>query len=135
MCPRDWFGSGRYILRAFRPVFQPSLEAGASCFEPLELDWPAGLLLRDRGSRSHPAAADELTDPNFHDVAATQLAVDGKIKKRPIAETPFPVERLTHNACPRNTQRNTFGVGSYGVSSSTDASRIQPTRRSNVRSR
>src|SRR5262249_47544289 len=72
--------------------FQPSLETGASRFEQLELDRPASLLLRDRGSRSHPAAAHEFADPDLHDVAATQLAVDGKVEKRPVTETPFSVE-------------------------------------------
>jgi integrase len=43
--------------------------------------------------RSHSTAADELTDPDLHDVAATQLAVDSEIEKRAVAETPFPVER------------------------------------------
>ena len=53
------------------PVFQPSLEAGASRFEQLKLDPAACLLLRDSGSRSHPAAADEFADPDLHDVTAS----------------------------------------------------------------
>lgn len=69
------------VVNRAAPVLQPRLEAGPSCFEQLELDRPAGLLLRDCGSRSHPAAADELTNPNFYDVAATQLAVDGKVEQ------------------------------------------------------
>jgi hypothetical protein len=68
-------------------VLQPSLEAGASRFKQLEPDRPAGLLLRDSGSRSH-----ELADPDFYDVAASKLAVDGKVEERPVAETPFSVE-------------------------------------------
>src|SRR5579872_2022051 len=74
------------------PVFQPSLYACASRFEQLEPDRTARLLLSDSGSGSHSAAADELTDPDFHDVAASQLAIDGKVEQRPIAQTPFSVE-------------------------------------------
>jgi len=72
------------------PTLKPSLKAAASRFEQLELDRPARLLLRDSGSRSHPAAADELSDPDFHHVAASQLAVDGKVEQRMVAETPWP---------------------------------------------
>jgi hypothetical protein len=50
------------------------------------------LLLRDSGSGSHSFAADELTDPDFHYVAAAQLAIDGKVEQRPVAQTPFSVE-------------------------------------------
>jgi hypothetical protein len=66
----------RVVFECSTPVLKPSLEAGASRFEQLELDRPARLLLRDSGSRSHPAAADELSDPDFHHVTASQLAVE-----------------------------------------------------------
>jgi hypothetical protein len=39
----------------------------------LELDKPVGLLLHHRGPRSNPTATDEISDPNFDDVAASQL--------------------------------------------------------------
>jgi hypothetical protein len=61
-------------------------------YEQLELDRPARLLLCDRSSRPHPAAADKLTDPDLHDVAAAQLAVDGEVEERAVAEASFPVE-------------------------------------------
>ncbi|HYZ64935.1 MAG TPA: hypothetical protein VE650_20980, partial [Acetobacteraceae bacterium] len=61
-------------------------------FEQRELDRSARLLLRHRRSRSYPPANGELTDPDLHEVAATQLAVDGKVEKRPVAKTPFSVE-------------------------------------------
>lgn len=51
------------------------MEAGASRFKQLELCWPAGLLLRDSDSRPHPAAADELSDPDFHRIFAASAAV------------------------------------------------------------
>ena len=83
---------GRVVFECSTPVFKPSLEAGASRFEQLEPDRPARLLLRDSGSRSHPAAADEFSDPDFHHVTASQLAVDGQVEQRTVAETPFSIE-------------------------------------------
>ena len=73
-------------------MLEPSLKAGAGRFEQLELDRPTGRLLRDRGSRPDPAAADKLTDSDFHDIAAAQLAVDGEVEKRAVPGAPFPVE-------------------------------------------
>ena len=70
------------------PVFQPSLEAGASRFEQLELDRSARLCC--------VIVALVLTRPPLTSslirVFTTQLAVDGKVEKRPVAETPFSVE-------------------------------------------
>ena len=80
------------VLKRAASVFQPGLKTGASRFEQLELDRPARLLLRDSGSRPHPAAADKLTDSDLHDVAAAQLAVDGEVEERAVAEVSFPVE-------------------------------------------
>jgi hypothetical protein len=73
-------------------MFQPSLEAGTSRFEQLELDRPARLLLHDRRSRPHPAAADQFADPDLHDVTTTQFVVDRKVEERPVAITPFSIE-------------------------------------------
>jgi hypothetical protein len=67
------------VLDRAAPAFQPNLETGPSRFEQLELNRPTGLLLGHRGPRHDPAAADQLTDPDFHDVAAAQLAVDGEV--------------------------------------------------------
>jgi hypothetical protein len=61
-------------------ALQPSLDAGASRLKQLELDGPASLLLHHRGPRPDPTATDEIADPDFDDVAASQFAVDGKIE-------------------------------------------------------
>jgi hypothetical protein len=82
---------GVILVRA-APAFQPSLEAGPSRFEQLKLDRPPSLLLCNRSSRSHPAAADQLADSDFDYVAPTQLAVDCKVEERAVAKAPFPVE-------------------------------------------
>ena len=84
------------------PAFKPSLEAGASRFEQLELDRPARLLLHDRRSRPHPAAADQFADPDFHDVTTTQFAVDRKVEERPVANTPPSTTR----PCSRSIRRD-----------------------------
>jgi hypothetical protein len=33
-----------------------------------------------------------LTHPDFHNVAAAQLAINGKVEQRPVAQTPFLIE-------------------------------------------
>lgn len=63
-----------------------------SSLSQLELDRPACLLLYDCRPRSNPAAADDLADLHFDDIAATQLAVDGKVEHGPVAQPPFSVE-------------------------------------------
>ena len=62
------------------PALQPNLETGSGRFEQLELDRPTGLLLGNCGPRPDPASADKLADPDFHDIAATQLAVDSEVE-------------------------------------------------------
>lgn len=81
----------RAVVKRFPPAFQPSLKAGPSRFEQIELDRPARLLLCDDASRPHPPATDQLADPDLHDVAAAQLAVDREVEERAVAEAPFPV--------------------------------------------
>jgi len=80
------------VVESTSAAFKPGLKARPSRVQQLELDRPAGLLPRDRGSGSHSAAADEFTDPDFHNVAASRLAVDGQVEKRPVAKTMFSVE-------------------------------------------
>jgi hypothetical protein len=53
---------------------------------------PAHLALENHGSGAHPPAADEVADPDFDDVAAAQLAVDGKIKHRAVAQASLAIE-------------------------------------------
>lgn len=73
-------------------MIQPILEARTSRLGQLELDRPTRLLLHDCGSRPHLTAAEEVADADFHDVAATQFPVDGKVEQCPVVKTPFSVE-------------------------------------------
>jgi hypothetical protein len=68
------------VIKGTPSSFQPSMEAGTSRLQQLELDRPAGLLLGNCGSVSHSTTADEFPDPDSHDVAATQFAIDGKVE-------------------------------------------------------
>jgi hypothetical protein len=51
----------------------------------------AGLLLDDDSPVADHATGHKLTDPNFDDVAASQLAVDREVEQRSIAEPTLAV--------------------------------------------
>jgi hypothetical protein len=48
----------------------------------LKLDRALGLLLHDRRPRHDPSALDRIVDPETHQIAAAQLAVDGEVERR-----------------------------------------------------
>jgi hypothetical protein len=87
--------SGAEMLRAVVParesivveraatMLKPRLDAGSRRLKQFELHGPAGLLLHHRRPRPDPAAADEIANTDFDDVAAAQLAVDGKVEQGP----------------------------------------------------
>ena len=88
------FASARkdVVVDCASPVLQPRLYAGSSSLKQLELDRPAGLLLDNRGPRPDPTTAEKLANPDFDDVAAAQLAVDGKVEQSSVAKPSFSVE-------------------------------------------
>jgi hypothetical protein len=79
------------VIERTTPAFQPRQEAGASGFEELELHRPLGLSLDDDGPRTDVAAADKLANSQLDDVAAAQLAVDGKVEHGAVAYPPLLV--------------------------------------------
>jgi len=110
------------IIKGATSVFQPSLEAGASRLEQLELDGPARLLLHDGSSCPHPAPADEFANPNPRDVAAAQLVIDGEVEQRPGAQpslspartvSPIPAAasaRVSLPPCVRHSKAAALGL-------------------------
>jgi hypothetical protein len=80
------------VVKRATSVFQPGLVTGARRLEQLELDRSARLFLHNRGSGPNTAAADEFTDPDFHDVAASQFAVDGKIEQCRVTQPSLSIE-------------------------------------------
>jgi hypothetical protein len=62
------------------------------------LDGASSLLLDDDRASSNFVARDEGPDFDFYQIAAAELAVDGKIEQRSISHPSFSVEKKTH--CP-----------------------------------
>jgi hypothetical protein len=78
------------IIERATSAFQPVLKAGSGSVEQFELNWPVRLLLHDRRPCPHPATTDEFANPNFHDVAAAQLAIDGEVEQSTVTQPSFP---------------------------------------------
>jgi hypothetical protein len=105
--------SGAKMLRAVVParesivveraatMLKPRLDAGSRRLKQFELHGPAGLLLHNRRPRPDPAAADEIANTDFDDVAAAQLAVDGKVEQGPVTQPLLrsSQKRIAHTCC------------------------------------
>lgn len=77
--------------------FEPLEQAGASIVDH-SLDRSTGLLLNDRGPCPDFAITNNVTDPNFHQVATAQLAIESKIEKRSIPKPSVLIKEETD--CP-----------------------------------
>lgn len=75
-----------------RAFGEPITDCCSGLFSDLELDRPTGFPLDHRGTILHPASDAHIVHPQSHEVAAPQLAVDGKIEEREITSTPLQVE-------------------------------------------
>ena len=76
----------RILIQCATSSFKPIENGRAGRLEKFELHGRPGLLLDDHGSSPDAAAAHQIADPHFHEVAATQLAVDRQIEKRAISK-------------------------------------------------
>lgn len=76
------------IVQGTTPKLKPSKEARASIVHQLKLNRPACFLLDDGGTGSNFPIANDVANPDFHQVTATQLAIDCQIKKRAIPKSP-----------------------------------------------
>jgi hypothetical protein len=81
----DPAGECKILDRSAAPL-KPCQEASTSIRHDFELNWPIGLLLDNHRPRSQLTAGDKIADPDLHQIAASQLAVDRKIEKRPVSK-------------------------------------------------
>ena len=58
------------VVEGAAAAFEPSQNTAASGLKELELNGSAGLLLSDDRTRANPAAADEIADLDFDDIAS-----------------------------------------------------------------
>jgi hypothetical protein len=80
------------VVECAAPILKPSKDARAGRFKKLELNGSASLTLDDDGPGADPPATDEVADPDFDDVAATQLAVDREVEHRSVSDPSLAVE-------------------------------------------
>jgi hypothetical protein len=80
------------VVERAATMLKPRLDAGSRRLKQFELHGPAGLLLHHRRPRPDPAAADEIANTDFDDVAAAQLAVDGKVEQGPVTQPSLTVQ-------------------------------------------
>ena len=80
------------VVERASPAFEPSEEAGAGGLKEFELNGATGLLLNDDRSRSNLAAADNVADFDFDDIAAAKLAVDRQIEHRSVAQSSLIIQ-------------------------------------------
>lgn len=90
------------VLKGATSQFEPFEEAGPSIIHELKLNRPTGLLLDDSGPRPDFSIANNVADPNFHQVATTQFTVDSQIEKRSISNPPVLIKKEAH--CPNLTR-------------------------------
>lgn len=86
------------IFQRAAAQFEPFEQAGASIVHQLKLDWPAGLLLYNCGPGPNFSIANDVTDPDLHQVAAAQLAIDGEIEESPIPNPSVLIKKKAY--CP-----------------------------------
>ena len=79
------------VHRAAAPI-QPSQQSCPSVRQQLELNGTSCFLLHHDRPRSDLSAADNVTDLHLHQVTASKLAIDRKIKQRPISQAAALIE-------------------------------------------
>jgi hypothetical protein len=93
----DATGKG-IVIDCSSPSLKPGEQTSSDLGRNFELHGSSGLLLDDHRTSSNFMTRDESPDFHFYQIAAKELAVDGKIEKRTISHPSFSVEKETH--CP-----------------------------------
>lgn len=86
------------VIDCSSPSLKPSKQTCPDFGRNLELYGASSLLLDDHRASSYFVARDEGSDFDLHQIAAAELAVDGKIEQRTISHPSFSVEKEAH--CP-----------------------------------
>jgi hypothetical protein len=81
------------VLQGSTAEFEPFEKASAGIGHQFKLNRPARLLLYDRSPCSNFPIANDIADPDLHQIASTKLTVDGKVKESPVADPPMLVEK------------------------------------------
>jgi hypothetical protein len=87
----DATGKG-IVIDCSSPSLEPGKQTSSDLGRNFELHWSSSLLLDDSRPSSNVVAGDECPDFQLYQIAAAELAVDGKIEKRPISHPSFTVQ-------------------------------------------
>jgi hypothetical protein len=87
----DATGKG-IVIDCSSPSLKPGKQASSDVSRNFELYGSSSLLLDDHRPSSNVVARDECPDFQLYQIAAAELAIDGKIEKRPISYPSFTVE-------------------------------------------
>ncbi len=87
----DATGKG-IVIDCSSPSLKPGKQTSSDLSRNFELHGSSSLLLDDHCPSSNVVAGDECPDFQLNQIAAAELAVDGKIEKRPISYPSFTVE-------------------------------------------
>jgi hypothetical protein len=87
----DATGEG-IVIDCSSPSLKPGKQTSSDLGRNFELHGSSSLLLDDHRPSSNILAGDECPDFQLYQIAAAELAVDGKIEKRPISHPSFTVE-------------------------------------------
>lgn len=93
----DATGNG-IVIDCSSPSLKPGKQTSSDLGRDLELHGSSSLPLDDHRASSNFVARDKGPDFDFYQIAAAELAVDGKIEKCSISHPSFSVEEETY--CP-----------------------------------
>ncbi len=80
------------VIDCSSPSLKPGKQTSSDLRRDFELHGSSSFLLDDRRPSSNVVTSHETSDFQFYQIAAAELAVDGKIEKRPISHPSFTVQ-------------------------------------------
>ena len=86
------------IIDGAAPSNKPCRKAGAGICSDFKLNGSPCLLLNDHRTAAGFRSDHKVADPELHQLAATQLAINSEVKQRAVSEPLFAVEEETD--CP-----------------------------------
>ena len=91
ICVADATGKG-IVIDCSSPSLKPGKQTSSDLRRDFELHGSSSFLLDDHRPSSNFVAGDKCPDFQFYQIAAAELAVDGKIEKCPISHPSFTVQ-------------------------------------------
>lgn len=80
------------VVQRSTASLRPCLHRLSCRIHQLELDRTLGLLLDHNGAVTDASAGNYIANPNLDHITAAQLAIDGEVEQRSVAQSPMLVE-------------------------------------------